>query len=744
MQYYAHSVIGRPKDQWQPLAAHLAQVAALAGCRGARFGAEQAAFLAGLLHDLGKYTRGFQRRLEGGERVDHASAGARAVLDRAAPRDRRMAELIAYAIAGHHGGLPDRRGVSGTLDARLKKDPAELDPAWETELGTLPTGLLPTGFQAEKDRLPFQLSMLCRFLFSCLVDADFRDTEAFYAKADGRGVDRGIAIPLPELKAKLDNHLAGMRKADSPTNRLRAQVLDHARAKAGAPTGLFSLTVPTGGGKTLTSLAFALDHAVRHGLDRVIYAIPFTSVIDQTAKIFRDILGEDAVLEHHSAIQLESADAEEGFRRKDERNKLRLAMEDWSAPVVVTTNVQLFESLFSNRPSRCRKLHNLAKAVIVLDEAQTIPLHVLRPCMAAVDELARNYRSSIVLCTATQPALGAPDFPEKKGGLKDIRELAPEPAELQRRLKRVTIRRVGEMDDEALVAALAERQQGLVIVNSRAHALALYRAAQEAGLDGLLHLTTRMVAAHRRAVLEAVRERLKDGLPCRVIATSLVEAGVDLDFPLVWRAEAGLDSILQAAGRCNREGRRLPEESIVTVFRSPDRPPPREIRGFAGDLERIAASHPDLNSLDAIRAYFGEVYWRKGMEALDRGNVIEKLRADATGTDFAFRSIAEEFRLIEEGMAPVIVPRDKESRRAVDALPFAERTGGLARRLQSYTVQVPPKARDELIASGQVRFVAKERLGDQFAVLESPGLYKDDVGLLWEEAGVLGIEASLY
>src|SRR5690606_18247235 len=188
--------------------------------------------------------------------------------------------------------------------------------------------------------------------------------------------------------------------------------------------------------------------------------------------------------------------------------------------------------------------------------------------------------------------------------------------------------------------------------------------------------------AHRRTVLDDIRTRLKDRLLCRGIATPLVEAGVDLDFPLVWRAEAGLDSIPQAAGRCNREGLRPPEQSIVTVFRPPDWPPPREIKGFADDLRRIADDHPDLDSLDAIRAYFGEVYWRKGMEALDRQHVLEKLRADGTGTDFAFRTIAEEFRLIEDGMAPVIVPRDEEGQMAAKALRFAEKTGGLARTLQ--------------------------------------------------------------
>lgn len=652
----------------------------------------------------------------------------------AAAEDGLMAELLAYGIAGHHAGLPDRRGGEGALEARLKKPLPDLAPVWSQQIGPLPARLAPTALamHPQQSRRPFQLAMLARFLFSCLVDADFRDTEAFYARAENREVEREIHVSLEALAGKLDRHLTGLRRSDSEVNRLRGTVLDHVRERAALVPGLFSLTVPTGGGKTLASLAFALDHARRYGLDRVIYAIPFTSVIDQTASVFRDILGEAAVLEHHSAID------EERTAGREAADKLKLAMEDWAAPVVVTTNVQLFESLFSNRPSRCRKLHNLARSVIVLDEAQTIPLHVLRPCVAAIDELARNYGTSIVLCTATQPALMAPEF---EGGFENVRELAPDPPGLQRRLARVTFRQAGDMADAELVAALVERPQGLVIVNSRAHALSLYREARQAGLEGAVHLTTRMVAAHRREVLARIRTALAAGGTCRVIATSLVEAGVDLDFPAVFRAETGLDSVLQAAGRCNREGRRPRDASVVTVFHAPDWPAPREIRAFAADMRRIGERHPDLGTLAAIRDYFAEVYWRKGPEALDAAGVMAAFRADRTGTDFAFRSVAESFRMIEEGMAPVIVPRDAPSRAAVDALPHAERTGGLARRLQPYVVQVPPRARQALLEFGRVRFVDAAM---QFAVLTDESLYGEDTGLVWEAAEDLAPGASVY
>jgi CRISPR-associated endonuclease/helicase Cas3 len=411
--FFAHSTDDQDKCHWQTLQGHLAEVARLAAARGDKFGARKAAGLAGLLHDLGKYTPSFQRRLSGsGERVDHSTAGAQEVMQLVrGGSDKGIAELIAYAIAGHHAGLPDREGDVGSLTERWVKPLEALDTAWREEIKPDTAGLLPVGFRFRSDvkRIPFQLSLLGRMIFSCLVDADFRDTEAFYATIKDREINRDWpALPavIGRLVNAFDAYMATKRAiaSDSPVNHLRDTILAHVRDRAGEATGLFSLTVPTGGGKTLASLAFALEHARRHGLERIIYAIPFTSVIDQTAAIFRDVLGEDMVLEHHSAID------EEKLREREGADKLRLAMEDWAAPVVITTNVQLFESLFANRPSRCRKLHNLARSVIILDEAQTIPLPVLRPCVAALDELALNYGASIVLCTATQPALQAPDF----------------------------------------------------------------------------------------------------------------------------------------------------------------------------------------------------------------------------------------------------------------------------------------------------------------------------------------------
>ena len=693
------------------------------------------------MHDLGKYTEAFQKRLAGGSRVDHATAGAQqvCVLDAATPNDRGMAQLIAYAIAGHHAGLPDMHSNTGSLDSldeRLKKELDPLDSTWELEIRPDAAGLWPEGFTLGKDHetTAFQLSFLTRMIFSCLVDADFRDTEHFYAEAKGETIDRDWpTLPkiVDQLRDRLNNHCAELA-SEGKVNRLRREILEHVRTQADCSPGLFSLNVPTGGGKTLTSLAFALDHAKAHGLERIVYAIPFTSVIDQTADIFRDVLGEGVVLEHHSAID------ETEFAKREGADKLRLAMEDWAAPIVATTNVQLFESLFSHRPSRCRKLHNLARAVIVLDEAQTIPLHVLRPAVAVLDELARNYGSSIVLCTATQPALKAPDF---EGGFDQVRELAPDPLGLHLKLARVKIVHEGVVSDESLCDALTQTAQGMVIVNSRKHALDLFRQACEADIEGVVHLSTRQYAAHRRRILADVRQRLKEGRPCRLIATSLVEAGVDLDFPRIWRAEAGLDSVAQAAGRCNREGRRDIADSIVTVFQPAEHKSPAELSQLAGDMERIMGHHDDLLSPEAMKDYFQEVYWRKGEELGD--DFLRKFKMSKHSTSFSFREVGESFRLIQSGLEPVIVAREEEVHKALRELAHTERPGGIARRLQPYVVQVYPPFRKQLVNNKHVYFAETERFGDQFAVLFTKSLYREDVGLLWEDADALDNEVMI-
>lgn len=732
---FAHS--GSPDDQndWQTLADHLRETAALAAGRGARIGIENIARLAGAWHDFGKHDPAFQRRLTGAaDSVDHSTAGGALLLSRARGPERIAAELLAYAILGHHAGLPDANGPETSMARRLDRFHNPIPPHVTAEAEVDLAPLLPEILAKLRKNGPagFDLSVAGRMTFSCLVDADYRDTEAFYDQLDGRQRDRDWpALPdlLPDLRARFDAHMARFPAA-TDLNRLRAEVLTSIRAKAALPPGLFTLTVPTGGGKTLASLGFALDHAARHGQRRIFYAIPYTSIIDQTAATFRELFG-DVVLEHHSAIDTPKP-GQKG------REKAALAMEDWAAPLVVTTNVQLFESLFAARPSRCRKLHNIAGSVIVLDEAQSLPRNLLMPTLRMIDTLAALYGCSVVLCTATQPAFDSRQL--KRGLPLEGRELAPEPPALAKRLRRARIVQGGVMDDPALIDALRSAPQGMVIVNSRRHALELYRAVKASGLDGAVHLTTRHYPAHRRRVLDDIRQRLNADAPCRLIATSLIEAGVDVDFPTGWRAETGLDSIVQSAGRVNREGKRPLKDSTLTVFEAPGQKPPAVLKPLIAAMRSTAGRFEDLLSPEAIRDWFEQIYWREGPERMGQ-DMVDRFVFGAGGTNFPYRSTAEAYRMVESVMVPVIVAIDDEAAAEVDKLGWESlHSGPLARALQPYTVQVPERARTLLLQNGHARFHAPHLRGDQFCVLETRSLYHDDSGLWWEDAEYLGDE----
>jgi len=744
-RYFAHSAPPDTAVPWHGLADHLQGT----GDRAARFLKRVALAdlgrTAGLLHDLGKYTPEFQDRLRGNPApVNHSTAGAKVACERYPGP---LGKLIAFCVAGHHAGLAN--GVNGdgitALADRLRQQVPELDPVWREEIA-LPPLTNPSVQTRGRDSAGFTASFLIRLVFSALVDADYLDTELYYDRARGTESPRGNYPSLEVLRHRLDSHLATLSAEAAPTavNDLRAEVLAHARQRAEERPGLFTLTVPTGGGKTLTSLAFALDHGVRHGLDRVIYVIPYTNIIEQTADVFRHALAAtpdaaDFVIEHHSAFE------DDGIRERSGRQKLGLAMENWDAPIVVTTAVQFFESLFANRTSRCRKLHNIAGSVVVLDETQTLPLGFLRPCVTAIDELARNWRASVVLSSATQPALR--EDSGFVGGLRDVRELAPEPARLQKRLQRTRLRPLDSVTEDELADRLGETAQVLCIVNTRRRARAVYEALR--GHEGATHLTTSMCARHRRHALGEVRSRLEAGEPIRLVATSLVEAGVDLDFPAVWREEAGLESIIQAAGRCNREGRAMSGEVFVFGFPTEDGRTVPEIARAAGAARGVLRTHDDPTSLEAIQDYFQALYWAIGEKPLDQKGILPLLSERTTSLDFPFETIAREFRLIETPMVPVIVPYrgpdgvDRTADGLIRQLDFAERPGGLARRLQPYTVPVPPRARAALLGAGSARIVQEAKFGAQFVVLQNEDIYREDVGLTWDDPTFRRVEGMV-
>ena len=703
MTYLAH-IAGDGRKQ--TAAEHLNGTAERCALFAAPFGAEELGRLAGLSHDLGKYSMEFQRRLAGGPKVDHATAGAFACWRMGQP-------LAAFAAAGHHGGLPDggTQGDSpdaGTFWGRMKRAERGMLPdcsPWTEEIALPSPAPPPCGAE------PLSLMFFTRMLFSCLTDADFLDTEAFM---DGSPRPEHPA-PLDDLWERLQRHISGWFPPQGELNSRRCAVLEQCiRMGKTQPPGLFTLTVPTGGGKTVASLAFALAQARARGLRRIIYVIPYTSIIEQTAQEFRTILGAENVLEHHSNAAYE-IDAE----ATPKTVRLAQAAENWDMPVVVTTAVQFFESLYANRPSQCRKLHNLAGSVILFDEAQLLPLPCLRPCVHAIAQLVQHYGASAVLCTATQPALG-PLFAEFLPGRPAV-ELCPPELCPPESFRRVCFRQAGRLDWDTLSGQLQQHEQVLCVVNSRKSAQEIFTRLSG---EGNFHLSTLMYPAHRRAKLEEIRRRLREGLPCRVISTSLIEAGVDVDFPAVFREEAGLDSILQAAGRCNREGKRPPEDSIVTIFQGED-PPPRLFETSIGAGKIVLDHCQDVSSRAAIHTYFSTLLDLKGAEAQDAHHILPLMESEF----FPFRTVAERFHLIESPTTTVHLPLE-EGAGLVELLRSGQYSRTLYRRLGQYGVSVYPQHLAALEQAG-----ALEHLEDGSVVLRDIGLYTQTTGLTLEPSG---------
>lgn len=758
--YYAHSAqdeLGNllPYEHWQTLQSHASNVGNLAAAFAQNFGADEIARYTVQLHDLGKYSLPFQKRLKGeAKSVDHATAGAKIAVER---WGNVIGKLIAFCIAGHHTGLANGNGEGDnrhTLKDRLAlqfgADIPAIDNLWQQEI-KLPQNLSAPPLKADAHHPFFSYAFFTRMLYSCLVDADYLDTEAFYSNLENKAVKRGGYPKLNALQHNFNQFINAFRrriaqapeqteaeKRNAALNRLRGEILDHAVEQAAQPQGLFTLTVPTGGGKTFTSMAFALEHAKRHGMRCIIYVIPFTSIIEQNAAEFRKAfgeLGEQAVLEHHSTFD------DGKLQNEATKDKLRLASENWDAPIVVTTAVQFFESLFADLSSRCRKLHNIAGSVIILDEAQMLPLNLLLPIMQAIKELAQNYRCSVVMCTATQPAVQAENGFYR--GFENVREIAPKPTALFDKLRRTTVQHIGTQTDADLLAKFAEHPQMLVIVNNRRHARSLYDQAKH--LDGTFHLTTLMCAKHRSQKLDEIRGRLKNGEACRVIATSLIEAGVDVDFPLVMRAEAGLDSVAQAAGRCNREGKRPSENSFVWIFAPEEQwKAPPELAAQAAVMRLTADSFSDdLLSTQAVAAYFAELYQLKGSE-LDNKKILKMHNDTGRSLDFPFQTIADKFRMIESHMQPLIIPLDVEAENLISSLHHADHIGGLLRKLQPYTVQIPEKALAALYKAGRIEPINEKNFGKQFYTLIGLDLYDDVAGLSWEDTAFLKGESLVF
>lgn len=726
--YYSHV---RGGDQREPVIDHLCETGEMAAEFARVFHADDWAKTLGMWHDIGKYSVEFQRRLlENGPRVDHSTAAAFEL-------DKQGLSLLAYCAAGHHGGLPDG-GTGGelaegsTLTGRLYKAKNGEIPEYEAYRSELEFAIPQTPRLFSENIPPseqcYSLAFLTRMIFSCLVDADYLCTERFI-NCVGREV---LSTDSPkELSEKLESKISKFYPATSRLNEMRCSILDACAATATEKPGVFSLTVPTGGGKTYASMRFALQHAAAGSLAmrRVIYAVPYTTIIQQNAAVFREVLGEENVLEHHANFDFND--------QNEEGSALRLATENWDAPVIVTTNVQFFESLYANKTSRCRKLHNIAGSVIVLDEAQMLPTKQLLPCIRALAELVKHYNCTVVLCTATQPSLN--EFFAEYGC--PVREITPDPVELAERFRRVMYCYIDSLDDEQLANRLKEDHQALCIVNSRKQAKRVYDLIKG---DDSFHLSTLMHPVHRDKVLQEIRDRLSNGRPCRVVSTSLIEAGVDVDFPVAYRAIAGIDSMVQASGRVNRNGKKTAVDSLVYLFE------PAERYALPADLvQKIAVSRGlirkiiessrladktaicesgtkevpcDIGSLDVITEYFEELYGLRA-EDLDAAHVLLSLSSYRTPHSIPFADAAHRFRMIEEGSLTVVIP-DQAISIAFDAARNGNVTRDTMRSLARYSVTVYERELDALVRSGAV-----EAMSHGVYVLMDISLYKEDTGL---------------
>ena len=742
-QFYAHThAAGR--EHWEPLTDHLRKVADRAAAFATPFGAAELARLAGWWHDLGKASEAFQNDVLGagldeseGEagdaddrprrRVDHSTAGARHAVQALGPH---LGHLLAYGIAGHHGRLPNASEVDAESSLKTRLDPrartiANVTPPDGVPMQADPDSVAPMTLHLASDASTqaFQCATLTRMLYSALVDADRLETERFCDPARSRKrPDGGPA--MSELLSTLNAHLVELTAARatnfSPVDRQRAGVLAACREAAGDKPGIFSLTVPTGGGKTLASMAFALEHADENGHHRVVFALPYTSIIEQTAATYTDIFGCDAVLEHHSNLSAET--------RSKRSIRGEMAAENFDAPVIVTTNVQLFESLFSAHGGTCRKLHRLARSVIVLDEAQSIPPQLLKPTLAMLQELVTNYGCTIVLCTATQPAVVRREgFPI---GLDQVREIIPDPPCLYETMRRVRVQGLGKLSDDALVERIASHEQVLCIVNTRKHAAEITHRLADRG--EVIHLSAAMCPEHRSDLVRQIKKSLDEVRPLRVVSTQVIEAGVDVDFPAVYRALAGFDSIAQAAGRCNREGRL--EQGDVFLFETDHRPAP-SLQPHVHAAAELLDRHPDPLALDAMTAYFELVYWKRQHEGEKPWDHRDVMGCFQSPTHHQFRDADERFRWIESDTTPVLVPYGPVGKGLVDRLIAGDEPDWLQMRAaQRYSVSVYQPQLQALVNQTTVAPAWEGRVW----VMTNPEAYDGVLGLRMDVAGWRG------
>lgn len=709
MIYYAHS---NEAGKYQTVDEHLKNVGELSSIYSREFGAEQMGYICGMLHDVGKYSIEFQDRLfKNGKKVDHSTAGAIKVeklLGKA------FKIMLGYIICGHHSGLMDYGSEESGLMLRFNKD----IPICEYNENQITIDVSKIKNEIPKNKIGdggFTIGFFIRMLYSCLVDADFLDTERFMQVENTRF--RGNYEDFLNLIGKFNTYMDDKnKKADkSKINSYRKQIYNDCVNAAYQKSNLFSLTVPTGGGKTLASMAFALNHLKHNNLKRIICVIPYTSIIEQNARQYKDVFGEESILEHHSNFDFNPDEKKDNNENRSTSKKLKYASENWDVPIIVTTNVQFFESLFANKSSRCRKLHNITNSIVIVDEAQMIPTKFLEPSLAAITELVSNYNTSVVLTTATKP-----DFPKGLLSKKPI-EIINNPETLYKELNRVKVEYINQLSDEKLASNINELDQVLVIVNTRNHAQKLYEWLPK---DNLFHLSAKMCSAHRSKILDQIRLKLKNNEPCKVISTQLIECGVDISFPVVYRSLTGIDSIAQSAGRCNREGKL--DKGKVYVFNSTEKYG-KAIMYQSRTAEcgrEILETFDDPLSLDAISRYF-ELLYDIEKDRLDMKNIMENFEEGGRTLAFSFQKTAKDYKLIEETES-LIIPYNKDASNIIESLKYSEHANTLIRKLQPYTISIHEVQLKRLIDEGIIILIS-----DRFCVLAcNEGYYNEDTGLV--------------
>ena len=694
-ELYAHT----PNDDghWHYLEPHLTEVAKLAKLFAGKFGAGNLAYWIGLWHDLGKANPEFQLYLhqcinepdKPHSGPDHKGAGAVLAYKNLEP--------LAFPVVGHHGGLMNFSDLKTWLSERntLSHIQEVFQQSPDQGFNLFPsTALIPPIFIKDKIDAEFFI----RMLFSALVDADFLDTEAHF-NPDNKA-KRGSFPSLSDLWLSFEhdqNKITG--KSDDQLNIIRNDVyLDCVKAAELDP-GFFRLTVPTGGGKTRSGIAFGMKHAIHCGLDRVIVAIPYTSIIEQTADVYSDIFGKEAVLEHHSAVTCD----DKMDKVDDGTSWARLASQNWDAPIIVTTTVQLFESLFSSKTSKCRKLHNIANSVIILDEVQTLPTKLLAPILDVLRKLVDHYKVTVVFCTATQPALE--DSPYLKG-IENVREIVKEPANLFSKMKRVNYHWTSKdekWDWKRVADEMKQSSQCLAIVNTKDDAMSLLSAIDD---PSVLHLSTLLCGAHRRDVLSKVRNLLNEGKPCRLVSTQVVEAGVDLDFPLVLRAIGPLDRIVQAAGRCNRNGK-MKERGRVVVFNPVDAKIP------SGDYRTgtdTAFSLMNLEGFDFHDPKIYETYFKRLYQVVE----TDAKRIQESRKNLNYKDVDDKFKMIDDVSMSVIVrykgfdKKNDEVDKILSSIRYMPPSVAL-RKLQPYLVNIKQYKFRQFQLDGLIMEIAEGR-----------------------------------